>query len=120
MRIHRKCLVVFDNRLIELPFLQQKLSIRIVRIGIVGNQQNIFLEGLLGVGILFTLPVRIAKLIVRCGKIRRDFSGLLEMLDRSIQILNREIVSSQRKLSSFIVGVLVDRFFEIILLLDGI
>ena len=57
-------LAILNDRFVEPSHLQQQFGVGIVGIGIVRNQFDVFLEGLLGVGVVTLLPVGIAENVI--------------------------------------------------------
>src|ERR1700686_1380688 len=62
--IDRQRLSILRNRIVKLAHLQKQFPVRVVRVWIVGNELNVFLERLLRVWVINILPVRITEKVI--------------------------------------------------------
>ena len=69
--IDRERLVVHGDRLVEASHLHEQLGIRVIRVGVVGDQLDVFLERGLGLAVLAQEPVGVAHLVVRLREATR-------------------------------------------------
>src|SRR5271166_4897021 len=98
MWIDRQGFVILDKGIVESAHLQQQFRIGVVWVGIVGNQLDVFLECLLGVGKVSLLPVGVPENVVGRGIAGGQFGRLLVVLDGRPRFLLAKIVVSQAEL----------------------
>ena len=79
MRVNGQRLTVLRDGIFKLSHLQQEFRIGVVRIGIIGNQFDIFLKHVLGVRIVSLLAVGIAEDVEGRRVGGSDFGSLLEI-----------------------------------------
>ena len=120
VRIDRQRLAVLGDRVVEAAHLQKQLGIRIVGVGIVRDQLDVPLEGLLGVGELVALTVRIAHEVVRGRERRVDLGGFAIVLEGLRKILLAEVPAGHREIGPLVVGIGREELVEVLLLLDGV
>ena len=118
--VNRQCFAILRDGVIELSLLQQHLGVGVVRVGIVGNQFDVFLEGLAGAGVVALLPVGIAENVVRRGVIWGQFGGLLSVLNGLRHILLAKIIVAHSELRALITWICGNQLIEIVLLLGGV
>src|SRR5271163_1701908 len=104
--------MVLRQRIVKPAHLQQQLRVGVVRVGVVGNQFDVLFEGLLGIRIVFLLPVGIAENVVGGGVAGGEFGRLLVVLDGLIEFLLAKIVVGQGELRALVIRVGGHKFFE--------
>src|SRR5262245_607522 len=118
--IDRQCFSILRNRLIKSAHLQQQLSVRVVRVGIVWNQLGIFLKSLFRTRVVAGLPVRVAKNVEGTGILGLNLSSFLVMLDRFGVFLLAKVITAKREMSALVIRVSGNQLLEVLFLFDCI
>jgi hypothetical protein len=85
-------------------------------VGVLGDQLDVLLKRLLGVGVVGILPVGITQEVVS-GRIGRgELRGLLVVLDRLREILLAKVIACQVEVRTLVIRVRRDQLIEIFLL----
>ena len=100
--IDRECLVVHGNRLVEAPQLHEQFGIRVIRVGVVGDELDVFLERGLGLAVLPEEPVGVPHLVVRLREACVDLGSLHEVVDRTLVLLPPEVGVREQRLRALV------------------
>src|SRR5688572_6674086 len=103
--IDRQGLLILRDRIVKLAHLQEQLRVRVIRIRIVGNQLNVFLERPFGAGVLFVLSVRIAEQVEGRRELWLELSGLFVILNRLRHLLLTKVVTSEGKVRALVIRI---------------
>src|SRR2546423_10000817 len=115
--IDRERLAILRYGIVKLAHLQKQFRVRVVRVWIVGNEFNIFLERCLGVRVIDILPIGIAEQVERRREGWRQFGRFLVILNRLRKFLLTEIVTTQRKVGALVVRISRNELLEVFFLL---
>ena len=107
-RALRYCAIESSN----LPIFKQQFTVGIVWIRIVGNQFDVFLEGLLSVCVITLLPVGVAENVVGGRIVRGQLRGFLVLLNRLVEVLLTEIVAAEGEVRPFVVWILGNQLVQ--------
>src|SRR6185369_14103820 len=113
-------LTILRDRIVELAHLQIQLSERVMRVRIIGNQLDVFLESRFGVWVINILAVSVAEQIEGRRELRFDLRGPLVVLNRVGKVLLPEVIGGQSKVSALVIRIVLYQLIEILLLFSRI
>src|SRR5205085_5565890 len=100
--------------------LQQQLGIRIVRVWIVRNQFDVFLERVFSVRILLILSIRVTENVEGSGIVGCDLRRLFIVSDGLIEVLLAKVITAEIEVCTLVVWISSNEFFEDLFLLGRI
>src|SRR6185369_14225906 len=93
--LDRQRLVVLRDRFIKSSHLQQQLRVRIIRVRIVRDQLDVFLERILSVVVILILTIGITENVESGGIVGRELGGAFVVTDGLREILLAEVVTAE-------------------------
>ncbi len=109
---HPERLAVVGDRLVEAAELEQQLGVRVVGVGVVGQDLGVLLERGLGPVHLAEEAVAVAELVVDLGEARGDRRGALVERDRLDVALGAEVGIAEQHQGALVVRVLAHELVE--------
>ncbi len=94
--------LVVPDRVLELAHLHQQLGVGVVGVGVVRDQLDVLLEGLLRVRVLAQEAVGVAHLVVGLGERGRDRDRLLVLGDGRGPLLPAEVIAAEQVVSALV------------------